>query len=639
MSTIKDVYELDSRASTGGIDKGAQAVKQLDRATDDLGSTSKKSAANVVTLNNALDLVGKGLKAAKDFAQAAIGDTLDYAKAVRDLSANIGATITETSKIIQVADDYGISTNEITASLEMMTKRGIAPSIDKLAAMADQFVATEDPVKRAALMTEAFGRGWTTLTPMLKEGGAALRAGALEAERMGLVLSETDTKAARELEVNLDNLNDRMTALKLKVGNALIPVLNDAADGFAVLTDNVKISGDEEDMLKNDVVLATIVFGEQSQQVRDASQALIDYYNLLRKNSLNREAVVAGIVAENDALRLNGKANAWAAAGVRTGGTAMRNAARDVQDLADQMDVLTERRQALRDMGFTDADVQVRKIDDLKIALGDTATLTGRLQEKLLRLADQGFEPNSVQIQNVIRKLGDLRVESEVTAGKFADISPQMEDAFLSAQASLGPYEDKVKDTALAMKELTAQTIYQVASAGLSSSAALTLAEKLGLVDKGAVAAVRAIDAIKKSNQDGKLSNDEYADSVIRIQDAVAGLQDKHITVTVDTIAKEMAQQQREQRAEETGHGVPRFAQGGSMIVPRGFNRDNYLVGVSSDERVDVTPAGKSTGAAGATNLTLNVYGPFGPGYTPAQAGAQAADGYTNQMRARGVKI
>ena len=42
--------------------------------------------------------------------------------------------------------------------------------------------------------------------------------------------------------------------------------------------------------------------------------------------------------------------------------------------------------------------------------------------------------------------------------------------------------------------------------------------------------------------------------------------------------------------------------------------------------------------AIGGGGTTINVYGPFGPGYTPAQAGAQAADGYLNQLRARGVK-
>lgn len=42
---------------------------------------------------------------------------------------------------------------------------------------------------------------------------------------------------------------------------------------------------------------------------------------------------------------------------------------------------------------------------------------------------------------------------------------------------------------------------------------------------------------------------------------------------------------------------------------------------------------------AGGGGPTINIYGPFGPGYTPALAGAQAADGYANQMRARGAKI
>lgn len=42
---------------------------------------------------------------------------------------------------------------------------------------------------------------------------------------------------------------------------------------------------------------------------------------------------------------------------------------------------------------------------------------------------------------------------------------------------------------------------------------------------------------------------------------------------------------------------IPRFAQGGDFIVPPGFNRDNYLMGVQSGERVQVTPANQVTGS------------------------------------------
>jgi len=42
--------------------------------------------------------------------------------------------------------------------------------------------------------------------------------------------------------------------------------------------------------------------------------------------------------------------------------------------------------------------------------------------------------------------------------------------------------------------------------------------------------------------------------------------------------------------------------------------------------------------AVSGGQTVINVNGPFGPGYTPTQAGAAAADGYVNRLRALGVK-
>lgn len=267
-----------------GLENVADQLDNLEKSQEDVNKTSEKAVdankdqkKSLLEVNAALDLFGKGINAAKDFAQAAIGDTMAYAKSVRDLSTNIGISVEETSKIIQAADDYGIGIGEVTSALQMMTKRGIAPSIDKLAAMADQFVNIQDPVKRAEVMTEAFGRSWTTLTPLLKEGGQALRDSADEAEKMGLVLSEKDVKAARQLEINLDNLNDRVEALKLKIGNALIPVLNDAATGFDLLVESVSKADSKEEEFRQTIIALSLRFGAESEQVKQAAQEMTNY--------------------------------------------------------------------------------------------------------------------------------------------------------------------------------------------------------------------------------------------------------------------------------------------------------------------------------------------------------------------------
>ena len=77
------------------------------------------------------------------------------------------------------------------------------------------------------------------------------------------------------------------------------------------------------------------------------------------------------------------------------------------------------------------------------------------------------------------------------------------------------------------------------------------------------------------------------------------------------------------------GLPMPELQHGGNFIVPAGYNRDNFMMGVSSGERVQVTPAhvtGKNDG--GVAINTVNVYG--------VQTDSQLFDAVTKVARQRG---
>ena len=80
-----------------GLENVADSLADLEKSQEDFNKTGEKSAEankeqkkSLLEVNAALDLFGRGINAAKEFAQQAIGDTLDYAKSVRELSTNIG---------------------------------------------------------------------------------------------------------------------------------------------------------------------------------------------------------------------------------------------------------------------------------------------------------------------------------------------------------------------------------------------------------------------------------------------------------------------------------------------------------------------------------------------------------------------
>ena len=200
-------------------DQASKEVGGLSAKFEKLTGISIKSALSFGTFTAA---VGFATDALKD----SVKETVDYAKTVRDLSQNLNITTEETSRMIQVADDYGISVGSMETAMKMALKNGFAPTIDSLADAADKYLAIQDPTERAAELTKIYGRNWAELTPMLKEGGAAIREAAYLTDD-SLIITKEAADAAREYEIANDSLGDSLQAMKYTVGKEVIPPLTD----------------------------------------------------------------------------------------------------------------------------------------------------------------------------------------------------------------------------------------------------------------------------------------------------------------------------------------------------------------------------------------------------------------------------
>jgi hypothetical protein len=258
----------------------ASATASIDKMTD----AEKKAAVATKEHSDQMQKLGNIAKGAAlagiAAVTAAIGDsikeTMDYTKSVRDLAQNLAITTEETSRIIQTADDFTVSQEAVTAALQMSVKKGMAPNIETLAKMADVYNSLSDPTERAAKLTEVFGRNWTALTPMLKEGGQAIREAAA-AQDDALIVTEAQSKAVRDLEIALDNMGDKVLALKLKVGNALIPTVEQSVNVFEKFVNIV--TGSEapiERMIREREYLISLT-GRESDEVKGITRDIEEY--------------------------------------------------------------------------------------------------------------------------------------------------------------------------------------------------------------------------------------------------------------------------------------------------------------------------------------------------------------------------
>jgi hypothetical protein len=214
---------------------GATSILELIIRTLKQGDGDKSLIKSLTDVKAGIDIIEKAYGMVANTAQAfysqTITATVAYNKSIRDTAQNLGITTEETSRIVQGFDDLGVSAESMGSAMEMMTKRGVAPSVEALAQIADQYVAIQDPLQRAAMMTELLGRNWTALTPALKMGGDAIReaAGAVSGS---LVVTAEAEAASRKYEIALDNLGDSWTELKMTMGNGALPTVTGVVDSL-----------------------------------------------------------------------------------------------------------------------------------------------------------------------------------------------------------------------------------------------------------------------------------------------------------------------------------------------------------------------------------------------------------------------
>lgn len=230
----------------GEVEDAQAKVDKLNGSLSKTGSVAKSTQANVSDLNKnfqaltgislgtagAIGAIGMALDKSIDFLKESINETVAYSKTVRELSINLGTSAEETSKLIQVADDYMVSTKELETAMNMALKNGFVPTIENLSILADQYNAMSDPAAKAAMLSDIFGRQWAAITPILAAGSKGIQEAAAAAEDLGLVLSGEAVQAARDYEIALDGIQDAALGLKITLGTGLLPVLTDIANNI-----------------------------------------------------------------------------------------------------------------------------------------------------------------------------------------------------------------------------------------------------------------------------------------------------------------------------------------------------------------------------------------------------------------------
>lgn len=334
-----------------------------------------------------------------EFGKESVQATVAYADEVRRLSQITGANAEETSRLIQVADDYKVSVEALTAAQRNLAKDGITLTTETLAALSDEYNNLAPGAERASFLVEKFGRSGLQMAEIMQQGGEAIRQMSADIDE-NLVLTEKSIQAARRYEMAMDAWEEQTMKLQYAIGNVAVPAI----------TEYVEVVNFGIDATKQ---LPEIVADSAAEFMR-AGNAVDGAAAFIRK--FNTDAGTMGVTLVNGGGIINQFAkNLAGITNVEINGisTAVENQARQFDGLANSIRNTTQANQeflsmlstvASAEQGFT---AQMQQIESERMAT----------QNELNAARAAGWWEQSDKVQGYIGKLGELDAkEKELTA-------------------------------------------------------------------------------------------------------------------------------------------------------------------------------------------------------------------------------
>lgn len=195
-----------------------------------------------------------GLIAAGTLAAAGIGKaisaTQEWGSEVRGLQKVTGLAAEEASGLAATGDLLGISVDKLSSSFGIFDKNlvngsanlekygittrdatgNLLPFDELLGATADKFLTLEEGPQQAAFAVNVFGRAGRDLIPILRQGSDGLAELRQRAEELGLVMSQDDLDATKELSLAQHELDGALKGAGVTIGQVFIPFLTKGVD-------------------------------------------------------------------------------------------------------------------------------------------------------------------------------------------------------------------------------------------------------------------------------------------------------------------------------------------------------------------------------------------------------------------------
>ena len=462
-------------SATKGAGKGFEGLQDRARASIDtmsssltskLGPASGAAESALAKLGSTGAMMGAGVAAGAAVAGVAIAkfaiDGVNQLVAldseIRNFQRASGASAGESSKFVAVLDDLGVKSETAGSALfklgrkaadggDDLTKFGIEVARAKdgtadltgtMLNVADAYVQTTDPARRAELAFAAFGKQGQELIPVLEQGRTGLQA-FFDGVKDGEKRTQEQLDATRRYELAMDDLSDTMREFKLGAGDAFLPLITGTTEaGTKVLgfLDSLKSKApDAFEGLRGAAVGA--VGGPLAQVAQLIGEVGGKSDNTKQSTKqLAEEVKASAIRSQEDATAKEAQARALDKVVTATLGTISSNLSyeQSVNTLKDNINDLDDRTK-----DYNDA-VEKNGVNSKEAETANRA----------LRDAHLGIETSAVSAANAAVRLAD----DTATAGGKALTAKEKSDVFRDALIDLaGQAEGPTRDAIIALAD------------------------------------------------------------------------------------------------------------------------------------------------------------------------------------------
>jgi len=210
----------------------AKSILDIIIRTIKQGGGDKETVKGLVALKQT---IGTAVTAFSVFAGAAVvvdkvlNATVDvyvaYAQKVRETSLALGLSAEETSRVIALTDDLGISYEDLSYTIKKNADN-TQFSIEGLARSSQEYLNIADAQERAKFAQERYREQWVEFSKLLEKGPDQVRAMADSIDQAHL-FDDEDLARVEDYRMKTDQLQDVWEGFTMMLGEKAVPILID----------------------------------------------------------------------------------------------------------------------------------------------------------------------------------------------------------------------------------------------------------------------------------------------------------------------------------------------------------------------------------------------------------------------------